>query len=116
MGRFRSKISGRRKKEWIVEIVNGITMTCRIVLPQKESVFMMQKLNEKVLGFNKEDATDECGHGCHWRIDKFVPVVSLKEHNAITEEMMASLKEKAEYISFLEMKLKKKQAGEGKHG
>lgn len=37
-------------------------------------------MSEKVLGFRKKDAIDECGHGCHWKIKKFVPVVSLEEH------------------------------------
>jgi hypothetical protein len=76
-------------------------------------------MSEKVLGFNEKDADEikeKRTRGYNGRIiryhtynnilaSKLVPVVSLKEHTAIVEEMQSSLEEKAKHIAFLEKKL-----------
>lgn len=36
-------------------------------------------MSGKVLGFFEKDGWDTCGHGCHWKIEKFVPVVEKHE-------------------------------------
>ena len=35
-------------------------------------------MSEKVLGFKLSEGYDTCGHGCHWKIIRFTPVVSLE--------------------------------------
>lgn len=35
-------------------------------------------MSEKVLGFKTSEGYDTCGHGCHWKIISFTPVVSLE--------------------------------------
>jgi len=57
-------------------------------------------MSEKVLGFYKKDATDECGLGCHWRIEKFVPVVSiewLEKDCASAVKAIKTIKEETEF-------------------
>lgn len=70
---------GRGRRYQCLMPVKADNSACPLPPKKGEPVKGGNKMNGMVLGFFEKDGWDTCGHGCHWKIEKFVPVVSLAE-------------------------------------